>query len=33
MLGMFRGAVNLHDDLAQERAAELARDDAILKSF
>ena len=33
MRGMFRGVANLHDDLAQERAAELARDDARLKSF
>lgn len=31
MRGMFRGAGNLHDDLAKERAAELARDDARLQ--
>ncbi len=33
MRGMFRGAGNLQDDLAKERAAELARDDARLKGF
>ena len=32
MRGMFRGASNLQDDLAKERADELARDDARLKS-
>ena len=32
MRGMFRSAGNLHDDLARERAAELARDDARLLS-
>lgn len=33
MRGMFRGGVNLQDELAKERAAELARDDARLQSF
>ena len=33
MRGMFRGAGDLQDDLAKERAAELARDDARLKGF
>ena len=33
MRGMFRGEANLHDELAQERAAELARDDARVKGF
>lgn len=33
MRGMFRGLGNLHEDLAKERANELARDDARLKSL
>ena len=33
MRGMFRGVTNLQDDLAKERADELARDDARLISF
>jgi len=33
MRGMLRGAGNLHDDLAKERAAELARDDARLQGL
>ncbi|MBK5294475.1 MAG: AbrB/MazE/SpoVT family DNA-binding domain-containing protein [Acidobacteriia bacterium] len=33
MRGMFRGVGDLHDDLEKDRAAELARDDARLKSF
>ncbi len=33
MRGMFRRGINLHDELAKERAAELAKDDARLQSF
>jgi AbrB family looped-hinge helix DNA binding protein len=33
MRGMFRGSGNLLNDLAKERASELARDDARLKSL
>lgn len=32
MRGMFRGGVDLQDELTQERAAELARDDARFQS-
>jgi AbrB family looped-hinge helix DNA binding protein len=33
MRGMFRGTGNLLDDLAEERASELTREDARLKSL
>jgi AbrB family looped-hinge helix DNA binding protein len=33
MRGMFLGAGNVLDDIAEERASELARDDARLKSL